>query len=60
MDRRFITVLGVSLLFALLVSAVFYQMTARSGTAKKVDTEGPKRCGHHDPPAGCGRDGQAR
>jgi pilus assembly protein CpaB len=38
MDRRFITVLGVSLLFALLVSAVFYQMTARSGTAKKVDT----------------------
>ncbi len=28
MDRRFITVLGVSLLFALLVSSVFYQMTS--------------------------------
>ena len=42
MDRRFITVLGVSLLFALLVSAVFYQMTARSGTVKKVDTKDQK------------------
>jgi len=30
MDRRFLTVLGVSLVFALLVSSVFYQMTARS------------------------------
>jgi len=39
MDRRFITVLGVSLLFALLVSAVFYQMTARSGTVKRADTK---------------------
>jgi pilus assembly protein CpaB len=37
MDRRFITVLGVSLVFALVVSSVFYQMTARSGTVKKVD-----------------------
>jgi pilus assembly protein CpaB len=37
MDRRFITVLGVSLVFALVVSAVFYQMTARSNTAKKVE-----------------------
>ncbi len=35
MDRRFMTVLGVSLVFALVVSAVFYQMTARSGTSKK-------------------------
>jgi pilus assembly protein CpaB len=31
MDRRFLTVLGVSLLFALLVSSVFYQL-ARSGS----------------------------
>ena len=38
MDRRFITVLGVSLLFALLVSSVFYQMTGRSSPAKKVES----------------------
>jgi pilus assembly protein CpaB len=31
MDRRFLTVLGISLVFALVVSSVFYQMTARSG-----------------------------
>ena len=31
MDRRFLTVLGVSLVFALVVSAVFYQLTARAG-----------------------------
>jgi len=37
MDRRFITVLGVSLLFALLVSGVFYQMTGRSNTARKAE-----------------------
>jgi pilus assembly protein CpaB len=30
MDRRFLTVLGVSLLFALVVSTVFYQMSARA------------------------------
>jgi pilus assembly protein CpaB len=35
MDRRFLTVLGVSLVFALLVSSVFYQMTARSSNAAK-------------------------
>jgi pilus assembly protein CpaB len=35
MDRRFITVLGVSLLFALLVSGVFYQMTGRGSTGKR-------------------------
>jgi pilus assembly protein CpaB len=29
MDRRFLTVLGVSLVFALVVSSVFYQMTSR-------------------------------
>lgn len=40
MDRRFLTVLGVSLVFALVVSSVFYQMTARSnGPRKTEDTE---------------------
>ncbi len=38
MDRRFITVLGVSLVFALVVSAVFYQMTARSVTTKAAES----------------------
>jgi pilus assembly protein CpaB len=43
MDRRFITVLGVSLVFALVVSSVFYQMTARSsGTSKKVEASDQK------------------
>jgi pilus assembly protein CpaB len=42
MDRRFITVLGVSLLFALLVSGVFYQMTGRSGTVKKTELSDQK------------------
>src|SRR6202035_5118731 len=38
MDRRFLTVLGVSLVFALLVSSVFYQMTARSsGPGRKPE-----------------------
>ncbi|MCX6625543.1 MAG: Flp pilus assembly protein CpaB, partial [Acidobacteria bacterium] len=36
MDRRFLTVLGVSLLFALVVSSIFYQMTAK-GSSKKAD-----------------------
>ncbi len=37
MDRRFLTVLGVSLLFALVVSSIFYQMTSRgSGAPRKV------------------------
>ncbi len=35
MDRRFLTVLGVSLLFALVISSVFYQMTSRAGGPKK-------------------------
>jgi pilus assembly protein CpaB len=39
MDRRFLTVLGVSLLFALVVSSIFYQMTARAGTPKKDKVE---------------------
>jgi pilus assembly protein CpaB len=37
MDRRFLTVLGVSLLFALVVSSIFYQFSARAGGAPKKD-----------------------
>lgn len=37
MDRRFLTVLGVSLLFALVISSIFYQMTARAGGTKKTE-----------------------
>jgi pilus assembly protein CpaB len=37
MDRRFLTVLGVSLVFALVVSSVFYQMTARSSSPRKSE-----------------------
>ncbi len=36
MDRRFLTVLGVSLVFALVISSVFYQMTARAGSTKRA------------------------
>jgi pilus assembly protein CpaB len=40
MDRRFLTVLGVSLLFALVISSVFYQMTARAkGSGKPEQTD---------------------
>jgi len=35
MDRRFLTVIGVSLVFALVVSSVFYQMTTRANTGVK-------------------------
>ena len=42
MDRRFLTVLGVSLVFALVVSSVFYQMTARSGSSSKPDASNQK------------------
>ncbi len=35
MDRRFLTVLGVSLVFALVVSSIFYQMTAAKGSGSK-------------------------
>jgi len=35
MDRRFLTVLGVSLLFALVVSAVFYQVSSRAGGPRR-------------------------
>ena len=34
MDKRFLTVLGVSLVFALLVSSIFYQMTASAGPSR--------------------------
>ncbi|MGH9631729.1 MAG: Flp pilus assembly protein CpaB [Bryobacteraceae bacterium] len=37
MDRRFLTVLGVSLIFALIVSVVFYKMTASSGSPPKQE-----------------------
>ena len=41
MDRRFLTVLGVSLVFALVIAALFYSMTSRAAgrpkEAKKVD-----------------------
>ena len=37
MDRRFLTVLGVSLVFALVVSSVFYQMTSRGSGPKKPE-----------------------
>ncbi len=35
MDRRFLTVLAVSLVFALVVSGIFYQITARAGNNTK-------------------------
>ncbi len=35
MDRRFLTVIGVSLVFALVVSSVFYQMTTRANSGAK-------------------------
>jgi len=35
MDRRFLTVLGVSLVFALVVSAVFYQMSSKASSGPK-------------------------
>ncbi|HYP12800.1 MAG TPA: Flp pilus assembly protein CpaB [Bryobacteraceae bacterium] len=39
MDRRFLVVLGLSLVFALVVSSVFYfQFANRSGSTKKVDS----------------------
>jgi pilus assembly protein CpaB len=37
MDRRFLTVLGVSLVFALVVSSVFYQMTSRGNGPKRSE-----------------------
>ena len=42
MDRRFLTVLGVSLVFALVVSSVFYQMTSRGSGPKKNEPSDTK------------------
>jgi pilus assembly protein CpaB len=39
MDRRFLTVLALSLVFALIVSMMFYRMTAGSASAKKDSGE---------------------
>jgi len=36
MDRRFLTVLGVSLVFALVVASIFYQISARSDGSGEV------------------------
>ncbi|MGA3025310.1 MAG: Flp pilus assembly protein CpaB [Bryobacteraceae bacterium] len=41
MDRRFLTVLGVSLVFALVVASIFYQITARAGGPKKAEAPPP-------------------
>jgi len=41
MDRRFLTVLGVSLVFALVVASIFYQITARAGGPKKTESQQP-------------------
>jgi pilus assembly protein CpaB len=38
MDRRFLTVLGVSLVFALVVSSVFYQMTSRGNSSRRSES----------------------
>jgi pilus assembly protein CpaB len=43
MDRRFLTVLGVSLVFALVVSSIFYQMTSRSSGGPKKAERGELR-----------------
>jgi len=39
MDRRFITVLGVSLVGALIIASIFYQITARASSAKRPDLQ---------------------
>jgi pilus assembly protein CpaB len=39
MDRRFLTVLGVSLLFALVISSLFYHWSARAGAAPKAEPD---------------------
>lgn len=39
MDRRFLTVLGVSLVFALVVSSIFYQMSSKAGTSPKTEVQ---------------------
>jgi pilus assembly protein CpaB len=39
MDRRFLTVLGVSLVFALVVSSIFYQMSSKAGANPKPQAQ---------------------
>jgi pilus assembly protein CpaB len=39
MDRRFLTVLAMSIVLALVVSAVFYQMSARAGRSRNKQVE---------------------
>ena len=39
MDRRFLTVLAVSLIFALIVSTIFYKITSGSSSAKAQPTD---------------------
>ena len=39
MDRRILTVAGVSLLFALVVSSIFYQMSSRAGGGSKQQSK---------------------
>lgn len=39
MDRRFLTVLAVSLIFALIVSTIFYKITSGGGTGPKQPTD---------------------
>jgi pilus assembly protein CpaB len=39
MDRRILTVAGVSLLFALIVSTIFYQMSSRAGGGSREQTK---------------------
>lgn len=43
MDKRFLTVLGVSLVFALVVSSVFYQMTSHASSGGKRSDERPMK-----------------
>jgi pilus assembly protein CpaB len=59
MDRRFLTVLGVSLLFALVISSVFYQMTARAGSPKKTEPSDLTRHRFGRPATGGGNHGEA-
>lgn len=39
MDRKLLTVLGVSLVFALVVSSIFYQLSSRSAGPKRADAQ---------------------
>jgi len=39
MDRRFLTVLGVSLVFALVVSSIFYQMSSKASSGPKANEQ---------------------